>query len=107
VLTTKFSAQTAINESNVELIGTTDDPFDTLEYHKQIKEEGKLKTRVVPTFRPDKACAIESADFKGYIEKNGITSYADLKAKLIERLDEHGAEYEYINKNNKLFEILI
>ena len=28
-------------------------------------------------------------------------------AKLIERLDEHGAEYEYINKNNKLFEILI
>lgn len=87
VLTTKFSAQTAINESNVELIGTTDDPFDTLEYHKQIKQEGKLKTRVVPTFRPDKACAIESADFKGYIEKNGITSYADLKAKLIERLD--------------------
>ena len=26
---------------------------------------------------------------------------------LIKRLDEHGAEYEYINKNNKLFEILI
>ena len=26
---------------------------------------------------------------------------------LIERLDAHGAEYEYINKNNKLFEILI
>ena len=28
-------------------------------------------------------------------------------AALIHRLDEHGAEYEYINKNNKLFEILI
>ena len=28
-------------------------------------------------------------------------------AALIERLDAHGAEYEYINKNNKLFEILI
>ena len=26
---------------------------------------------------------------------------------LIQRLDAHGAEYEYINKNNKLFEILI
>ena len=28
-------------------------------------------------------------------------------AALIERLDAHGAQYEYINKNNKLFEILI
>ena len=28
-------------------------------------------------------------------------------AALIERLDAHGAEYEYINKNNKLFDILI
>jgi threonine dehydratase len=28
-------------------------------------------------------------------------------AALIARLDAHGAEYEYINKNNKLFEILI
>lgn len=28
-------------------------------------------------------------------------------AALIERLDKHGADYEYINENNKLFEILI
>ncbi|MBE6700916.1 MAG: glucuronate isomerase [Ruminococcaceae bacterium] len=87
VLTTSFSAQTAINQSNVELIGTTDDPFDTLEYHKIIKESGKLKTRVVPTFRPDKACAIESPDFKPYMEKAGVVSFEDLKDKLIKRLD--------------------
>jgi len=83
----RFSAQKAINDSNVDLIGTTDDPFDTLEYHKIIKESGKLKTRVVPTFRPDKAVNIDAPDFKEYIEKNGVTSLKGLKKALSERLD--------------------
>lgn len=83
----RFSAQKAINDSNVDLIGTTDDPFDSLEYHKIIKESGKLKTRVVPTFRPDKAVNIDAPDFKKYIEKNGVTSLEGLKKALSERLD--------------------
>lgn len=87
VLETGFSAQTAIKESNVELIGTTDDPFDTLEYHKQIRESGKIETRVVPTFRPEKALAIELPEFKRYMEANGVSSLSDLKNKLIKRLD--------------------
>ena len=87
VLNTSFSAQKAITDSNVELIGTTDDPFDTLEYHKKIKESGKLKARIVPTFRPDKACNIDSIDFKEYMEKNGVSSLDGLKKALVERLD--------------------
>ena len=86
-LTTAFSAHRAINDSNVELIGTTDDPFDSLEYHKIIKESGKLKARVVPTFRPDKAVNIDAADFTAYIEKNGISSFDGLKKALSERLE--------------------
>ena len=78
-----FSAQKAIRESNVDLIGTTDDPFDTLEYHKRIKEEGKIKARVVPTFRPDRALKFDRA----YFEENGITSLSSLKEALISRLD--------------------
>ncbi len=78
-----FSAQKAIKDSNVDLIGTTDDPFDTLEYHKKIKEEGKLSARVVPTFRPDRALKFD----RTYFENNGITSLFHLKEVLIERLD--------------------
>ena len=86
-LKTTFSAHKAINDSNVELIGTTDDPFDTLEYHKMIKESGKLSARVVPTFRPDKAVNVDAADFTAYMEKNGISSFDGLKKALVERLD--------------------
>jgi glucuronate isomerase len=43
---------------NVELVGTTDDPADSLEWHTQIAAAG-LATRVVPTFRPDAALKVQ------------------------------------------------
>ena len=46
-----FRAQALILKSNVEVVCTTDDPADTLEYHAQLKN---FKTKVLPTFRPDK-----------------------------------------------------
>lgn len=82
-----FSAKKAIADSNVELIGTTDDPFDSLEYHKFIKESGSVLARVVPTFRPDKAINIGASDFTDYIKKNSVSSYEGLKKALVERLD--------------------
>lgn len=45
-----FSVQGLIKKSNVETICTTDAPYDTLEYHKQLKG---FDTKVVPAFRPD------------------------------------------------------
>ena len=45
-----FSVQGLIKMSNVETICTTDAPYDTLEYHRQLKDFG---TKVVPAFRPD------------------------------------------------------
>lgn len=47
-----FSAQSLIKKSNVEVICTTDNPYDNLEYHKQL-QGGEFK--VLPTFRPDLA----------------------------------------------------
>ena len=82
-----FSARKSIKDSNVELIGTTDDPFDSLEYHKIMKADSTLQTRVVPTFRPDKAVNIDAEGFKEYMEKNSVKSYKDLKKVLIEKLD--------------------
>ena len=46
----EYRAQGLIKMSNVEVICTTDNPYDTLEYHKQLKDFG---TKVVPAFRPD------------------------------------------------------
>ena len=46
----EFTTQGLIKRSNVEVICTTDNPYDTLEYHKQLKDFG---VKVIPAFRPD------------------------------------------------------
>lgn len=86
-----FSARNLILKSNVEVICTTDDPSDDLRFHKKIKADG-FKTRVLPTFRPDKAINIEKSDFVDYIKDNGIESYSGLINWLKERIS-------YFNKN--------
>jgi len=40
---------------NVELVCTTDDPIDSLEYHQKIAADKSFGIKVLPTFRPDKA----------------------------------------------------
>ena len=45
-----FSCRELIRKSNVDVICTTDNPYDTLEYHKQLKD---FETKVIPAFRPD------------------------------------------------------
>lgn len=80
-----FSARNLILKSNVEVICTTDDPSDDLRFHKKIKADG-FKTRVLPTFRPDKAINIEKSDFVDYIKDNGIESYSGLINWLKERI---------------------
>ncbi|MBQ7075850.1 MAG: glucuronate isomerase [Clostridia bacterium] len=97
-----YSAKNLILRSNVEIICTTDDPADDLEYHKQIKEQG-FKTKVLPTFRPDKAVNIDKDGFKEYIKSNGIESYTQLENWLKEKiayfndngckLSDHGLDY--------------
>ena len=75
--TEEYRAQALILRSNVEVICTTDDPADTLEYHKQLRD---FKVKVLPTFRPDKAVEIGKETFIPYIKAIGITSYAELEA---------------------------
>lgn len=87
-----FSARALISKSNVEVICTTDDPADGLAWHKQIRGEG-FKTKILPTFRPDKAVNIEKDGFAEYIAENGIADFDALKKWLvaaIERFDENG-----------------
>ncbi|MBE6427009.1 MAG: glucuronate isomerase [Planctomycetaceae bacterium] len=58
----EFSARGIMEQMNVETVCTTDDPVDSLEFHKKIAEDnaaGKFTPRVLPTFRPDKAMAVD------------------------------------------------
>lgn len=72
-----FSGRNLITRSNVEVICTTDDPADSLEYHKMLKKGG-FKTRVLPSFRPDKAIGIDKDTFIEYINNIGVKNYDDL-----------------------------
>jgi glucuronate isomerase len=88
-----LSAKKLIKMANVEYIGTTDDPIDSLEYHKKISLDKEFNCLVKPSFRPEKAMKILNEGFKEYISKLSevcdmkITSYNDLKAALEKRLD--------------------
>ena len=48
-----------LRKSRVSVSCTTDDPADTLDDHLRIRAEGRLSTRVYPTFRPDKALVVD------------------------------------------------
>lgn len=62
-----MSVRGIIEKSNVAFIGTTDDPVDSLEYHQKIREEGKLRAVVAPSFRPDKAFNMNMDGYADYI----------------------------------------
>ena len=96
----EFTAQNLILRSNVEVICTTDDPIDTLEYHEAL---ASFPTKILPTFRPDKAVEIGKETFIPYIEAVGVKTYAELEQWIRDRiayfnargcrLSDHGLEY--------------
>jgi len=90
-----FTAQELIKKSNVEIICTTDSPYDNLEYHKQLKG---FSTKVIPAFRPDlsdiKSDITERMD---YFTENGckLSDHAvdSMDDDIIEKLVFLGEEY--------------
>lgn len=87
-----LSAVKFIESSNVEVICTTDDPVDTLEYHMQIRKNKNLKFRVVPAWRPDRIVNIDLDTFRDYVNKLSnvsgikINTIHDLELALKERM---------------------
>ncbi|MDR0643339.1 MAG: glucuronate isomerase [Treponema sp.] len=92
-----LSVKDVFEKFKVYAVGTTDDPADSLEYHKAIGQGiapiGKIKTKVIPSFRPDKALNIDKPGFVEYIDRLSsasgvaIRSVADLVRALEKRLD--------------------
>ena len=68
-----------IKMSNVAAVCTTNDPTDSLEYHKLLEKEENLGFKVRPAFRPDNALYIEKDGFKAYMEKLSQTSGVEIK----------------------------
>ncbi len=109
--TPEYSVKNLLLKMNVKVLCTTDDPIDDLGYHKQIKESG-YAIKVLPTFRPDKAMAVDDiATFNAYVKSlaqvvgYGIQDLSTYKKAIRERhdyfhacggrLSDHGLEHIY------------
>lgn len=108
-LQNNLSAREIIKHSNVEVICSTDDPIDSLEWHQKIAADSTFDVQVLPTWRPDLSVNINLSTYLPYLEKLAavssiaITSYKNLKKALSKRLDffisvgckitDHGLDY--------------
>jgi len=121
----EFSARGIMQKMNVKMVGTTDDPVDSLEFHAIIDRDTEFNIDVKPSWRPDKAIKIELEDFCNYLAKLSevadieISTFSQFLAALEKRLDhfdahgcvaaDHGIEvlrYKIIPSTQKLDQIL-
>ena len=79
-----YSVKNLLRKMNVKMVGTTDDPTDDLQYHKQLQDQ-QFEITVAPTFRPDKGVNIEfGTEFNDWVSKlekcvnTTITDYQSL-----------------------------
>ena len=67
--TPEYRPQAIMRRMRVEVVATTDDPADTLEYHREIRENS-FGVKVLPAWRPDKAMAIGNPKaYNEYLDK--------------------------------------
>jgi glucuronate isomerase len=67
--TKEYSIRNLLRKMNVKVVCTTDDPTDSLEHHKKIKDDG-FEIKILPAFRPDKAMNVDVAkSFNDYVSK--------------------------------------
>ncbi len=88
----EMSARNLIIQSKVTHLCTTDDPADTLEWHKIIRDDQSFPVQVLPAWRPEAAMKIGSMDFVNDMKRLGnaagveINSFRTLKEALKIRL---------------------
>ncbi len=92
-----FCAQGLLERFKVRMVGTTDDPADPLDAHQAIAASG-LQTRVLPTFRPDKAFLVDQPEALAVwldkleaVTELSIVNLSDLLAALQKRHDDFHA----------------
>jgi glucuronate isomerase len=92
-----FCAHGLLRKFDVRMVGTTDDPADPLDDHAAIAASD-LTTRVLPTFRPDKALLVDHPELLAQwlrkleaISETSIVHLSDLLAALHKRHDDFHA----------------
>lgn len=99
---TGMSPRKLIADSNVEVICTTDDVADSLEWHEKIRGDKTIKAKVLPSFRNDNLLLMRRDGYLDYVAKLSevagvkIVDLATLKTAVEKRLDffvEQGCKY--------------
>lgn len=92
--TPDFSTRNLLRKMNVEVLCTTDDPVDSLEHHRRLKEDDEFEIRVLPAFRPDKVYAFGNPEkyntYLNRLEEAGditISGFDELMEALNSRID--------------------
>ncbi len=94
-----MSAKGLIRQSGVTVVCTTDDPLDHLEWHKGIAKDESFDVRVLPTWRPDAALAIDREGFTTYLIRlsgatgtkiDSFSAFCDALKKRMLYFAEHG-----------------
>jgi glucuronate isomerase len=94
-----LTARGILRRMNVAVVGTTDDPADSLQWHAAIAAAGPaFPVRVVPTFRPDAALKVDQPDrVQAWARRLsdsagvGADTFAGLVAALARRHDDFAA----------------
>lgn len=99
---TEMSPRKLISDSGVEVICTTDDVADSLEWHEKIRNDSSITAKVLPSFRNDNLLLMRREGYLDYVKKLSdvagvkITDLATLKEAVEKRLDffvEQGCKY--------------
>lgn len=93
-----MSVRNLLRQMKVEVVCTTDDPTDSLEYHKMLKDSD-FEIDIFPSFRPDKILNIEDEDFfLPYLEKLREASNIDVRGfeSLLEALEQRMDAFESV-----------
>ncbi|MBA0035972.1 glucuronate isomerase [Pantoea sp. BIGb0393] len=92
-----FSARGIMQQMNVKMVGTTDDPLDDLQHHRKLAQDSSFGVKVLPSWRPDKAFNIELESFLPWIQRLeqvadvSVQRFDDLRRALSQRLDHFAA----------------
>jgi len=108
----EFTARGILRQMNVRVVCTTDDPVDSLEHHRKLKDDASFGVHVLPAFRADMAMNIEKGSaFLAYVGRLGAAADIQINSyqKFIDairkrhdffhlmgcRLSDHGLETVY------------
>jgi glucuronate isomerase len=107
-----FSSRGLLQRMKVKVVCTTDDPLDSLEHHKTIRDDREFTVKVLPAFRPDRAMAVDDpVSFNQWVDRLAAITDRDIGAydRFLEalrerhdffhamgcRLSDHGLEEPY------------